>query len=426
MNIEGCPLIAEFYAISVVFILAQGCRWFSSEVNRIWDKDKHLKNEAFSLQGSQLYNTNFWMVLIVGAGSVVIGGLISAFQDEVCQPVRVGFELLAAGGFNGAFLAVPDRMCNPLHQKWIIISFGVLLYVVVAAVCLIAGAQMKAKKLTVSEMYWGLQKGEVPLSEIGAEYRGMLVRSLYSSKNGTDERRMNKSKILAQGHKPAGNSTIMNFWLPGLALIVFGGIAALLEEDSKGTGYIPLFLTWSWCSFIALLSAVFGRRADFNMFHYYCTRVRTINRYRRYCVYRLGGKLKKQVGVVGAIVVDGENVLVARRSGQMSLPGMWEFPGGKVGPGETPEAVMARELFDELKCEWEIGERVETTVHEYETIIVFITTYYCTLLGDKSQMTEHSKFQWVSVRELPKLNWVPACIPAVKRIMPELLSSKQR
>nr|WP_241180334.1 (deoxy)nucleoside triphosphate pyrophosphohydrolase [Kocuria palustris] len=135
---------------------------------------------------------------------------------------------------------------------------------------------------------------------------------------------------------------------------------------------------------------------------------------------KAGARVKKQVDVVGAVLVDGQTVLAARRSEQMSLPGMWEFPGGKIEPGETPEEALARELVEELECTAEIGEHVENSVYEYERITVSLATYYCTLREGTPRLTEHSEIRWVPVDELRELNWAPADIPAVERVIQDL------
>lgn len=101
----------------------------------------------------------------------------------------------------------------------------------------------------------------------------------------------------------------------------------------------------------------------------------------------------------------------------MSLPGMWEFPGGKIEPDESPEQALRRELDEELQCEVDIGEHVATTEHEYDFGIVILTTFYCSLLNGEPRLTEHAEIRWVQTKELDQLEWAPADIPAVERVM---------
>lgn len=127
--------------------------------------------------------------------------------------------------------------------------------------------------------------------------------------------------------------------------------------------------------------------------------------------------MKKRINVVGAVLTRGQTILAARRSSTMSLPGMWEFPGGKIEPDESPEQALLRELDEELLCSAEIGEHVETTEHEYDFGIVILTTYYCSLVGAEPRLTEHSEIRWVQATELDQLEWAPADVPAVERVM---------
>jgi 8-oxo-dGTP diphosphatase len=117
-----------------------------------------------------------------------------------------------------------------------------------------------------------------------------------------------------------------------------------------------------------------------------------------------------QIEVVGAVLVHGGRILAARRGPDMNLPGMWEFPGGKVEAGETHQEALRRELVEELGCTVEVGERIETTSHGH----VVLTTYYCGLVDGTPEPTEHSELRWVAPDELAGLDWAPADIPAVQ------------
>ena len=127
--------------------------------------------------------------------------------------------------------------------------------------------------------------------------------------------------------------------------------------------------------------------------------------------------MKKRINVVGAVLTRDQMIFAAQRSSTMSLPGMWEFPGGKIEPDESPKEALLRELEEELLCSAEIGDHIQTTEHEYEFGVVVLTTYYCSLKGAEPQLTEHSEIRWIHFTELDQLNWAPADIPAVEQVM---------
>lgn len=127
--------------------------------------------------------------------------------------------------------------------------------------------------------------------------------------------------------------------------------------------------------------------------------------------------MKKQIHVVGAVIVQDNKILCAQRGADQSLPLMWEFPGGKIQVGETPKEAIKREILEELKCEIEVGDQIENTVYEYDFGIVHLTTYYCELTAGTPLLTEHASIQWLPALQLDSLDWAPADIPAVEKIM---------
>lgn len=127
--------------------------------------------------------------------------------------------------------------------------------------------------------------------------------------------------------------------------------------------------------------------------------------------------MTKQIDVVGAILVREGTVLAAQRGPSMALAGYWEFPGGKIEAGETPQEALARELHEELLCDATVGDHVETTSYKYDFGIVTLTTFFATLEAGEPQATEHAELRWIAVADLRSVEWAPADIPAVERIM---------
>lgn len=127
--------------------------------------------------------------------------------------------------------------------------------------------------------------------------------------------------------------------------------------------------------------------------------------------------MKKEIAVVGAVIVHDGAVLCARRGPTGALAGMWEFPGGKIESGESPRAALEREIMEELRCDIVVGEHVETTRYEYDFAVILLTTFYCTLVAGEPVLTEHAAVRWLPPAQMLELEWAPADIPAVERII---------
>lgn len=126
--------------------------------------------------------------------------------------------------------------------------------------------------------------------------------------------------------------------------------------------------------------------------------------------------MKKVINVVGAVIVSEGKILCARRGPSGSLPNLWEFPGGKIETGETPGEALQREITEELECTVTVGEKVTTTVHEYDFGVVKLTTFYCELTDGTPRLTEHAEMVWLEAKALSELEWAPADIPAIEII----------
>jgi 8-oxo-dGTP diphosphatase len=128
--------------------------------------------------------------------------------------------------------------------------------------------------------------------------------------------------------------------------------------------------------------------------------------------------MKKKVRVVGAVIYNEENqILCALRAPEMSEGNYWEFPGGKIEEGEQPEESLVREIQEELGCTIAVGDQVADIHHEYENIIVNLLTYKAWIVEGQPRAHEHAQLKWVPLQELASLNWAPADIPTVHRLL---------
>ncbi|REB05170.1 (deoxy)nucleoside triphosphate pyrophosphohydrolase [Sporosarcina sp. BI001-red] len=124
------------------------------------------------------------------------------------------------------------------------------------------------------------------------------------------------------------------------------------------------------------------------------------------------------IHVVAAVIHNQKGeILCARRSKTMTLPGYWEFPGGKVELDETPAIALVREIREELRCEIVVGSFIEETTYRYEAFTIRLQTYFSTVQSGTMFALEHSELKWIAWQDLRLLEWAPADIPAVERVM---------
>jgi 8-oxo-dGTP diphosphatase len=116
-----------------------------------------------------------------------------------------------------------------------------------------------------------------------------------------------------------------------------------------------------------------------------------------------------QVVVGGALVRDGR-VLASRRTEPPRLAGLWEFPGGKVEPGEDERSALVRELQEELGLAVVVGERVGPDLAIGETAVLRV--YLCTADGDPA-LVDHDAHRWLAADELDEVPWIPVDAPVV-------------
>ena len=125
---------------------------------------------------------------------------------------------------------------------------------------------------------------------------------------------------------------------------------------------------------------------------------------------------RREIDVVGAVIVDGGLVLCAQRGPGGDAGGMWEFPGGKVEPGESAAVALAREIHEELGCVVEVGDPVTTTRHVGASVVVVLSTFWCRIASGTPVPVEHAAIRWLPTDQLDELAWAPADVPAVELV----------
>ena len=118
---------------------------------------------------------------------------------------------------------------------------------------------------------------------------------------------------------------------------------------------------------------------------------------------------KRIIDVVGAIIKDGDRYLVGQRAANKAQGGLWEFMGGKIEPGETPEQALARECREELALEIEDEHIIDSVVHEYPEKTIRLTLISCSpKSGSIPKALEHQQIRWVTRAEMDTMDFAPA------------------
>jgi 8-oxo-dGTP diphosphatase len=121
--------------------------------------------------------------------------------------------------------------------------------------------------------------------------------------------------------------------------------------------------------------------------------------------------------VVGAAIRRNDAILCAQRGPSKTLAGYWEFPGGKIETGETPQESLKREIMEELRCEIVVESRLCSTLHHYDFGTIRLTTFLCTLADGTPKITEHTQLQWVPRSRLSSLQWAPADVETAQYLI---------
>lgn len=123
----------------------------------------------------------------------------------------------------------------------------------------------------------------------------------------------------------------------------------------------------------------------------------------------------KRVEVVAAVIVQQGKVLATER-GYGDYEGWWEFPGGKVEEGESPEQALAREIHEELNTTIEVGDYLCTAEYDYPAFHLSMRCYISKLVDESFELLEHHAARWLRASELDDVHWLPADLQVVEAI----------
>ena len=124
---------------------------------------------------------------------------------------------------------------------------------------------------------------------------------------------------------------------------------------------------------------------------------------------------RKTIRVVAAIIRDGDKIFATQR-GHGEFKGGWEFPGGKIEAGETPEEALVREVKEELDTEIKVGELVETVEYDYPTFHLSMDCFWAEVVSGDLVLKEHEAAKWLMRDELGSVEWLPADIMLIDNV----------
>ena len=132
----------------------------------------------------------------------------------------------------------------------------------------------------------------------------------------------------------------------------------------------------------------------------------------------------KTIRVVAAIIKSknsaGEPIIFATQRGYGDFKGGWEFPGGKIEPGETPAAALRREIMEELGAEILVEDLIDTVEYDYPTFHLSMDCFWAEVISGELILKEHQAACWLTKAELDSVDWLPADITLVKKIKREM------
>ena len=126
--------------------------------------------------------------------------------------------------------------------------------------------------------------------------------------------------------------------------------------------------------------------------------------------------IKVVAAVIKAVNKNGEDIIFATQRGYGEFKDGWEFPGGKIEEGETPQEALKREIMEELDTEISVGELIDTIEYDYPTFHLSMDCFWCEVLKGNLVLKEAEDAKWLKKNELDKVDWLPADVELIGKI----------
>ena len=128
----------------------------------------------------------------------------------------------------------------------------------------------------------------------------------------------------------------------------------------------------------------------------------------------------KTIRVVAAVIKatneKGDPMIFATQRGYGDFKGGWEFPGGKIEAGETPQEALVREIREELETEIAVGELIDTIEYDYPTFHLSMDCFWCEIVSGNLVLKEHENAKWLTKEQLQDVEWLPADVKLIENI----------
>lgn len=127
--------------------------------------------------------------------------------------------------------------------------------------------------------------------------------------------------------------------------------------------------------------------------------------------------MRKSIEVVAAVILDAQGRIFATQRGYGEWKDWWEFPGGKIEPGETPQQALHREIREELAADIVVGKLIRSINYDYPAFHLTMHCFRCAFTNDRLTLLEHEAAKWLKPKELQSVRWLPADEEIIELLM---------